>query len=259
MILQMTAKKLKQTLDTETLNTKPSDTSPYIYQREKINFDLKIREINWTDNQRKFFEMAMDKDTRIVFINGPAGTSKTMSAMYVALNLLNQKKVSDIVLVRSAVESSDSKLGFLPGEIQEKIGVYMTPFNDKLDELLATDQINKLQKDNRLIVAPINYARGLHWAAKVVVADECQNLSYNELNTLLTRIGEFTRLFIIADPDQSDLPQNKKGGFEKMIKIFDNEESREMGIHVFNFTEEDIVRSRIVKFIIGKINKAKNT
>ena len=116
-------RKNRQTVGSEEIQKK--DTSPYVAQREKINFDLRIRELPWTEKQKKIIELFLDKHTKLMILKGPAGTSKTMLSMYLGLTLLNQKKVSDIVLVRSAVESSDSKLGYLPGDLTEKIQVYL--------------------------------------------------------------------------------------------------------------------------------------
>ena len=166
------------TVEIPTVHTEPvEDTSPYVFQRDKINFQLQIKDLPWTENQKKIIETFLDKKTKVLFLKGPAGTSKTTLAMYCGLTLLNKKRVSDLVLVRSAVESSDSKLGFLPGDIIEKFNVYLTPFHDKFSELLNKPQIDKLQKDNRITICPINFARGLHFSAKFICADEIQNFS----------------------------------------------------------------------------------
>jgi len=175
-------------------------------------------------------------------------THNTMLAMYCGLQLLNMRKVSDIVLVRSAVESSDSKMGYLPGTLDEKFDVYLTPFNDKFEELLSKSQIAGLESDNRLVMCPINFARGLHFAAKFVCCDESQNLSTRELQTFLSRIGEFCKVMICGDPDQSDLPKGKSG-FNEVYQAFDNPESEEQGIYCVELTEDDIVRSEFCKYI----------
>jgi len=228
------------------------DNSPYVFQREKINFSLNIKGLNWTDNQKKFIDLALNKETKVLFVKGPAGSSKTFMAMFSALKLLNDKKVSDIILVRSAVESADSKLGYLPGGIDEKFNVYITPFHDKLKELISSNETTKLEKDERLQVCPINFARGLHWAAKCIVCDEAQNFTTNELKTLLTRIGMFSKVFICGDPSQSDLTNGKSESFEKIYNLFDSEDSKKEGIFTFEFKEEDIVRSNLVRFIVKK-------
>ena len=230
------------------------DNSPYVFQNEKINFDLTIKELPWTDKQKEIINNFLDKKTKVLLLKGPAGTSKTILSMYCGLTLLNKRRVSDLVLVRSAVESSDSKLGFLPGDIMEKFNVYLTPFHDKFSELLNKQQIDRLQKDNRLTICPINFARGLHFSAKFICADEVQNFSVRELQTIMSRIGEFSKVFLCGDPEQSDLPSGKSG-FSKVYDLFNNEESREAGIICMELTEADIVRSELCKFITHKFKE----
>ena len=162
----------------------------------------------------------------------------------------HDKKVSELIYIRTAVESSDSKLGFLPGEMDDKMSPYIQPLVDKLEELLQKHDIDKLKKEERIHGAPINFLRGLNWNAKCIVADEAQNMTYKELFTLITRIGEFNKVFILGDPDQSDI--NGKSGFVKMMSKFDDDESKQNGIHTFKLTDLDIVRSALVQFIMKK-------
>lgn len=247
-------KKPKKTLKTTENTTKTEDTSPYIFQRDKISLDLNIRELPWTEKQKTIIELFLNKNTKALFLKGPAGTSKTLTAMYCGLQLLNKRRVSDIVLVRAAVESSDAKLGYLPGDIDTKISVYMTPFQDKFNELLCKPHIAALEKDQRLVSCPIGFARGLHFAAKFVCVDEMQNLSRKEILLILSRIGEYSKVFLCGDPDQTDLPIGKSG-FNEVYNLFDNEESKQQGIFCAEFTEEDIVRSEFCKFVTQKFKE----
>lgn len=228
-----------------------TDHSPIIPQRNKLKATLKIFQRELTETQKKFLKLAEDKSTKIIFVSGPAGTSKTYLSVLHALKMINEKKVSDLIYIRSAVESADSKLGFLPGEANEKLAPYIQPLLDKLSELLPKEDIDLLLKEERVSGVPVGFLRGLNWNAKVIIGDEAQNMSYKELFTLITRIGEFSKVFILGDPEQSDI--NGKTGFMKMLSHFDDEESRQNGIHVFRFTEEDIVRSGLVQFIIKKV------
>lgn len=230
------------------------DRSPIIPQRPKLKFSLKLYQRELTPKQKQFIELASAKTSKIIFVSGPAGTSKTFLAVLHALTMLNDKKVSDLVYIRSAVESSDTKLGFLPGEADEKLAPYIQPLLDKMSEMLPKGDIDILRKEERVIGVPVGFLRGLNWNAKVIIADEAQNMTYKELFTLITRTGEFSKVFILGDPEQSDI--NGKSGFIKMISHFDDDESRQNGIHVFRFTENDIVRSGLVQFIIKKIKKA---
>lgn len=232
------------------------DQSPYVYQDDKFKGKLQFKDkINWTDKQKKFLDIASNKDTRLVFIKGPAGSSKSILAVYAALLMLDQKKVSEVMYVRSAVESSDSKIGYLPGSNEEKMMYYNLPFMDKLYELLPDGDVEALKKQNKISCFSTNFARGMSWNAKAIIMDEVQNSSKKEIVTILTRLGHFSRCFVLADPLQTDLPQGKGGAFEELYKLFDNQESREHGIHVFEFNEEDIMRSGLVKFLVKKLSK----
>jgi len=229
------------------------DTSPIIPQRDKIKNLLSIHQRQLNEKQKQFLELAMDKSTKIVFVSGPAGTSKTYMAIYAALTLLNQRRVSDLIYIRSAVESSEAKLGFLPGEAEDKMAPYLAPLLDKLTELLPKGDIDYLKKDGRVSSIPVGFLRGLNWNTKVIISDEAQNMTFKELFTLITRTGEFSKVFILGDPEQSDI--NGKSGFVRMMSYFDDEESKVNGIQVFKFTDDDIVRSGLVQFIIKKVRK----
>jgi phosphate starvation-inducible protein PhoH len=228
--------------------------SPYVFQRDKLGFELKIRELPWTEKQKEIINLFLDKHTKALFLKGPAGSSKTILSMYCGLRLLNDKKVSDMVLIRSAVESSDSKLGFLPGDVLEKFGVYVAPFNEKFEELVGAAQTAKLEKDNRIVICPINFARGLHFSVKFVCCDEFQNLTRREAKTLFSRIGEFSKMIVCGDPDQSDLPAGKSC-FNEVYDLFDNEESRKNGIHCVELTEDCIMRSEFCRFVTNKFKE----
>jgi len=248
-------KRIGADLTTPTKNdNNHTDHSPVIPQRSKLKSNLNIYQRQLTDTQKKFLELASDKSVKIIFVSGPAGTSKTFLAVYHALQMMNEKRVSDLVYIRSAVESSDQKLGFLPGEADQKLAPYIQPLLDKLTELLPKSDIDILLKEERVTGIPVGFLRGLNWNAKVIIADEAQNMTFKELFTLITRTGEFSKVFILGDPEQNDI--NGKSGFIKMIGDFDDEESRQNGIHVFRFTADDIVRSGLVQFIIKKVKKA---
>lgn len=244
----------KKTLTPTDQSLVKPDNSPIIPQRSKLKSVLKIYQRELTDRQKQFLALASDKTVKVIFVSGPAGTSKTFLAVYHALTMINEKRISDLVYIRSAVECSDAKLGFLPGEANEKMTPYIQPLLDKMTELLPKGDIDVLLKEERVTGVPVGFLRGLNWNAKAIIADEAQNMTFKELFTLITRTGEFSKVFILGDPEQSDI--NGKSGFIKMIGHFDDEESRANGIHVFRFTEDDIVRSGLVQFIIKKIKKA---
>jgi phosphate starvation-inducible protein PhoH and related proteins len=232
---------------------KKKDTSPRIPQRDKLKGKLELKPFNWTDKQKELIKLALDKETKVIFIEGPAGSAKTVLATYCALELLNNKNVAEIMYLRSAVESADTKLGYLPGELDDKIYYYGVPFLDKLDELLTKPQIDGLINEERVQVFPINYIRGQSWAAKAIIVDEAQNLTQKELVTTLTRIGERSKCFVLADPMQSDI-NGKSGAFTRLVELFNDEEAARQGIRYFKFEEADIMRSGLCRFLVHRLS-----
>ena len=164
--------------------------------------------------------------------------------------------IRGITYVRTIAESGEKSLGALPGEMAEKINPYMMPMNEKLDELLVPGQASILGRSKDIIKGmPVNYLRGASWMDEIVIADESQNFTFKELTTLMTRLGRGSKLIICGDPMQSDI--NGKSGFADMYSIFNDEESKERGIHTFHFGAEDIMRSEILKYVITKIQNKK--
>lgn len=236
--------------------SKHEDKSPYVPQGEKYRGKLQFKDkIVWTEKQKTFLELATHKDTRLVLIKGPAGSAKSILSVFASLKLLDDKRVSEIMYIRSAVESSDSKIGYLPGTNEEKMQYYNLPFIEKLEELLQKACVESIMKDGFVSCFSTNFARGMSWNAKAIIMDEAQNSSRKEIITILTRLGHFSRCFVLADPQQTDLKNGNGGGFEEIYSLFNNEESRAKGIHVFEFTEEDVMRSELVKFLVKKFSE----
>jgi phosphate starvation-inducible protein PhoH len=231
------------------------DTSPRVHQREKIDFTLNLRGLEWTEKQKAFIELATNKDTKVIFLSGPAGTSKSILAVYCSLVLLNLRKISDIVYVRTIVESASHSMGTLPGDADQKLQFFTAVLNDKLEELLPAGDIKRLFADERVKGMPVNYLRGASYNAKAVIVDEAQNANFQELLTSLTRIGKFTKYFILGDPMQTDLKHKEQSGFKTMYDIFDTQESQQQGIYCIEFTKDDIMRSELLRFIIDQIEK----
>ena len=225
---------------------------------EELNVDafnpkIVVKGKNLSEKQLIFLKLACDKKTNIMFVNGPAGSTKTYMAVLSALRHLQRSEELDLLYVRTAIESADKGLGALPGTLEEKINPYMAPLEDKLEELLpkTTGIKAELIKSGRIQAMPINFLRGANWINKIVVADESQNFTFKELITLITRIGENSKLFICGDIMQSDI--NGRSGFGDMMNLFSDKESKERGIHCFRFNEDDIFRSEILKYIITKL------
>jgi phosphate starvation-inducible PhoH-like protein len=224
---------------------------PQLKQKITVNC-LKL-----TDRQKRFLSIAFDEDTKIMFIAGPAGSTKTYMAVYSALRILSAFDELDLLYVRTVIESAEKGLGALPGDIDEKFNPYMAPLEDKLYEMLPKNNTSRKEMldSGRISAMPINYLRGSSWKNKIVVADEAQNFTYKELTTLVTRIGENCKLFICGDFMQSDI--NGKSGFAPMFDLFNDQSSIDMGIHAFKFGREDILRSDILKYIISKLDNRK--
>lgn len=232
------------------------DNSPYVFQREKLNFELAIKELPWTAKQKSVIELISHKDTKVVFLNGPAGCSKSLLAVYCGLKLLNNKRVTELIYVRSIIESATRSLGSLPGESDEKFRPFAVPLVDKMDELLRDHDQKKLFEEDRIKPIPINFLRGASFNVNMVIADEMQNAVYSEIQTIMTRMGQFSKLIICGDPAQSDL-QTGKSGFLDVYNAFNDAESQDKGIHCVEFTSEDIMRSDICKYIVMKFTELK--
>ena len=217
--------------------------------------NIKLKKVSLTDKQLALLKIIFDNDSKIIFISGPAGTSKTYVAIYGALQLYNMNNDRGITYVRTIAESGEKSLGALPGEMAEKINPYMMPMNEKLDELLIPGQASIVKEKEIIKGMPVNYLRGASWRNEIVIADESQNFTFKELTTLMTRLGEGSKLLICGDPMQSDI--NGRSGFADMYSLFNDSESKEQGIHTFYFGPEDIKRSEILKYVISKIQNKK--
>ena len=219
----------------------------------QLKLSFKVNNLRLTEKQKTFLSVALRDKTNIMFISGPAGSTKTYMAVYAALRHLSADDIFDMLYVRTVIESAEKGLGALPGGIEDKINPYMAPLEDKLMEMLPKNKTvrRELIDSGRIQAMPINYLRGASWKNKIVVADEAQNFTYKELVTLITRLGNNSKLFICGDFMQSDI--NGRTGYRGMFNLFQNKESATNGIYTFSFTKEDILRSELQKFIIEKI------
>jgi phosphate starvation-inducible PhoH-like protein len=228
------------------------DKSVHVHQREKLKVELSIRErTDLTQKQIEILKTALEKDTRCIMIDGLYGSGKSWLAVLASLKLLNQKKVDQIIYIRNPVESSSTgKMGYLKGDMEEKLAPYASIVYDKLEELLPVPQIEQLKAENRVEAVPLGFTRGKSWNCKAIIVDEASSLTYEDFILLMTRCGEFTRIFFIGDAQhQSDI--GNKTGFRKMFDKFNDDISRENGVFCFELKEKtDIVRSGFVRFIL---------
>jgi len=201
-----------------------------------------------TVNQKKMVE-AVDKND-IVFAVGPAGTGKTYTAVALAVRALKNKVVKKIILTRPAVEAGEN-LGFLPGDLKEKIDPYLRPLYDALDDMIPADKLGYYMTTRTIEIAPLAYMRGRTLDNAFIILDESQNTNDLQLKMFLTRIGANAKAIITGDPTQIDLPRNQRSGLEKASRILKNIE----GIAHIQLDEEDVVRHKLVKAIIKAYDK----
>ena len=160
---------------------------------------------------------SIEKNTacKMCMIDGPAGSAKTYLAVFVALQLLRTQKIEEIVYIRSVVESASKSMGSLPGEVEEKFLPWSLPLLEKLNELLDKPTINNLMTEGYVKCVPVNYTRGLTFKNACVIIDESQNLTREELTTILTRFGENSKYIVVGDTQQSDI--GNKSGFKAIF------------------------------------------
>ena len=217
---------------------------------QEVNFDIN-KQYELLPSHKSLVELTLLKDTNIVLVDGPAGSAKTYCAVYTALMLLKSRCKDNILYVRSIVESATRKLGSLPGEVEDKFKPWSIPLIEKLEELIDRVHINPLLDREYIKCLPVNFLRGSTFKDNVVIIDEAQNLEKSELVTIMTRFGENCKLIIIGDSEQSDI--NGKSGFPSIYNAFNNKKSENKGIFTFKFTENDITRSPLLKFIIKQL------
>ncbi|HEU4508237.1 MAG TPA: PhoH family protein [Pyrinomonadaceae bacterium] len=194
-------------------------------------------------NQRKYIQAIQEKD--VVFGIGVAGTGKTYLAVAMAVQALMQKQVNRIVLARPAVEAGE-KLGFLPGDLQDKVDPYLRPLYDALFDLIDYERVTRLLEKRVIEVAPLAFMRGRTLSDAFIILDEAQNTTSEQMKMFLTRIGFGSKAVITGDVTQVDLPTGKRSGLIEAERILSQLE----GIEFVYFTDKDVVRHKLVQMII---------
>jgi phosphate starvation-inducible protein PhoH and related proteins len=194
-------------------------------------------------NQRRYIEAIQNND--VVFGIGVAGTGKTYLAVAMAVQALVQKQVSRIILARPAVEAGE-RLGFLPGDLQEKVDPYLRPLYDALFDLMDPERVTKMLEKRIIEVAPLAFMRGRTLQDAFIILDEAQNTTSEQMKMALTRIGFGSKAVITGDVTQIDLPTGKRSGLIEAERVL----SKVEGIEFVYFTEKDVVRHRLVQLII---------
>jgi phosphate starvation-inducible PhoH-like protein len=201
-----------------------------------------------TVGQKKYVNAI--KQNSVVFGIGPAGTGKTFLAVAMAVEALRTKQVSRIILTRPAVEAGE-KLGFLPGDLQNKIDPYLRPLYDALFEMMGSENFARHMERGTIEIAPLAYMRGRTLDDSFIILDEAQNTTSEQMKMFLTRLGNRSKAVVTGDPSQTDLPYGKKSGLGIASRILGGIE----GIAVHEFTERDVVRHRLVQKIIKAYEK----
>ncbi len=200
-------------------------------------------------NQKKFIDAVKAND--VVFAVGPAGTGKTYIAVALAVRALKNKEIKRIIITRPAVEAGEN-LGFLPGDLQEKIDPYLRPVYDALDDMIPSEKL-KYYRENRVIeIAPLAYMRGRTLSNAFILLDEAQNTTPMQIKMFLTRLGQNSKLIINGDRTQIDLKPNQKSGLDDAIETL----YKVKGIGFIELDQRDVVRHQIVKDIIKAYDKA---
>lgn len=204
-----------------------------------------------TDTQKRYLDAIREHD--IVFGIGPAGTGKTYLAMAMAVNAFLKKQVSRIVLARPAIEAGE-KLGFLPGDIQEKVNPYLRPLYDALYDMMEAEKSLKMIDRGVIEIAPLAFMRGRTLNDAFVILDEAQNTTTEQMKMFLTRLGFNSKAVITGDVTQIDLPSGRPSGLVEVIRILDGIE----GITFINFSERDVVRHKLVQEIVKAYERHEN-
>ena len=200
-----------------------------------------------TKNQNKMLEMSSKFD--LLFVYGPAGTGKTYTSVAIAVKALKNNEVKKIILTRPAVESGEN-LGFLPGDLKEKLDPYMSPLYDALSDMIPPTKLKKLLHDNIIEIAPLAFMRGRTLDSAFVLLDEAQNATISQMKMFLTRMGPSAKFIISGDKTQIDLPKNQKSGLIHAINILNKEKK----IGFLQLHESDVIRHKLVQLIIKAYN-----
>jgi phosphate starvation-inducible protein PhoH and related proteins len=204
-----------------------------------------------TVNQQKLVDAVRDRD--LVFALGPAGTGKTYISVAMAVKALKNKQVKKIIITRPAVEAGEN-LGFLPGDLKEKIDPYLRPIYDALNDMIPFEKLRYYMEREVIEIAPLAYMRGRTLNNAFILLDEAQNTTPMQMKMFLTRMGPESKMIVTGDTSQIDLPANQRSGLKEAVRILKNVQS----IGFIELSERDVVRHRLVRDIIDAYNKESN-
>ncbi|MCW3078294.1 MAG: PhoH family protein [Bacteroidetes bacterium] len=205
-----------------------------------------------TDNQRKMVNSILKND--MLFAIGPAGTGKTYTAVALAVKALKNKEVKRIILTRPAVEAGEN-LGFLPGDLKEKLDPYMQPLYDALNDMVPTEKLNQYIENRTIQIAPLAFMRGRTLDNAFVILDEAQNTTESQMKMFLTRMGANAKFIVTGDATQVDLPIKQPSGLLQALRILKKVE----GIEIIELNNSDVIRHKLVRSIIERYEATKKS
>ena len=204
-----------------------------------------------TANQRRLVELMQKND--MVFAIGPAGTGKTYTGVALAVKALKEKQVKRIILTRPAVEAGEN-LGFLPGDLKEKLDPYMQPLYDALRDMIPHEKLESFIEKGTIQIAPLAFMRGRTLDHAFVILDEAQNTTHAQMKMFLTRMGKNAKFMVTGDPGQIDLPKRVISGLKEAILVLQDVE----GVGIIHLDDKDVIRHRLVKKIIAAYKRIEN-
>lgn len=215
----------------------------------KVSTKKSVRIIPRNLAQEEYLELLNDVEKRIIFAVGPAGTGKSLLAMMAGIRALADKKIKKIVLTRPAVGVDDEQHGFLPGDLNQKMEPWVRPLLDVLQEYYTTKEIEYMMEERIIEICPLAFVRGRTFKNAIIILDEAQNCSISQVKSLLTRIGEDSRIFVTGDLNQSDTKIVGSSGFKDILTRLEAKGSKH--IVTIQFAHSDIVRDPVVREVLA--------
>ena len=234
-----------------------SSNSKADYQTSSKSGDVLVHGVNGklvkarTANQRKIVDFSKNKD--LIFAVGPAGTGKTYTAVALAVKALKEKQVKRIIMTRPAVEAGEN-LGFLPGDLKEKLDPYMQPLYDGLRDMIPAEKLETLIENRTIQIAPLAFMRGRTLDNAFVILDEAQNTTHAQMKMFLTRMGKSAKFIITGDPGQIDLPRRVTSGIKEALLVLKDVD----GVGMVYLDDKDVIRHKLVKKIISAYKAIEN-
>lgn len=219
-------------------------TLQYVEEPDKFH----VKQIKCKNLRQKEFLQAIESN-EVTICTGIAGCGKTYLAAYKALKMLEKKEIEKIVLVKSVTTLPDEEVGFLPGDIHEKLDPFMISFYGNIDKIIGEDQRKRLVKEGKIQIQPLAFIRGINIDNAIVILDECQNLTINTFKSIITRIGQGSKYVIMGDIEQIDIKKKERSVLSKLVELFRESES----VGTVSFTNEDCVRNPIIPYLLDKI------